>query len=139
MGLEDPSVSGVRPNRAMVRRALRVAQHRLANTSPQALDAWEYWKAAVHSLRWSLGETVNSPLKEREIRVDLEASRRAVGEEAAHAYECMKGNARPPAHVETMGYLRGVENTLHWVTLGSGFGDSLSAESLRLAGITDEG
>lgn len=131
----DPADSGIAPDRAMVGRALRVAEAELTRTRRADVDRRDYWSASVAALRWALGDTATSPLRVRPGRVALEASRTAVVDEAEYAYACMTGGPRLPEHVSTLGYLSGLEHTLHWVAHGTGFAASLTDEALQLDGI----
>lgn len=129
----DPSESGVPPDHAMISRALYVARQELAHRKPADHPSEGYWRGAIASLMWSLGESGVSPLTETPVRVNLnEQYRRTVWREADEAHRCIVGHRRSPEDLPP-GYLQGVENTLHWVARGTGFITNLSNEAVRLS------
>jgi hypothetical protein len=123
--MTDPSSSNVRPDRATVELALRVAEREVVGEPCQS-----YWHGAIDALRWALGHVDVAPVTRRLIRVDLEEPRRAtVYGEAERTYECMRGGR---LRVDVgLRYLTGVENTCAWVATGSGFAQPLDREWLR--------
>jgi hypothetical protein len=122
----------------MVGRALRVAETVLARTARTDVERRGYWCGSLAALRWALGQAAISPITDRPRRVTLETGRAVVADEAEYAHLCITAGHRLPAHVNTMGYLIGVEHTLYWVAHGTGFATSLNTEALLLDGIPVE-
>jgi hypothetical protein len=120
----DPSDSDIRPDRATIELAMRVAEHKRGGERPGS-----YWHGAVDALAWTLGQSSLGPVSHTEGPVDLDGpARRLVRWEAEAAYACMTGLQRTELG---MRYLTGVENTCMWVATGSGFAESLDRDWLR--------
>jgi hypothetical protein len=120
----DPADNGVPPDRTTI-------QHQLTQPAPAYDPGNVYWRGAVETLRWSLGQRGTAPVSQHLLAAGLDAPRRpAVNQEAQYAYECMRGERRPPEEFG-MDYLAGAENTLCWVAGGRGFASPLGPEYVR--------